>query len=77
MVAWYCETKGNAGTTDDYKENVVEDCLKGGIETCYAKRALIAHNEKRARHRGASALELYDAASKFIQEQMMKDDFSG
>jgi hypothetical protein len=49
VVAWYCP-KGNTpavgetGSTAAYKKNVMNTCVKNGINTCYNKFALAAHN---------------------------------
>jgi hypothetical protein len=48
-VAWYCQVRGNVA--GEYKTNVEKDCVKDGVNTCYAEMALKAHNEKRARHK--------------------------
>lgn len=36
VIAWYCEAKGNAGSTTEFKKNVGEKCINADkINTCY------------------------------------------
>jgi len=61
VIAWYCETMGNVA--GKYKENVVQDCVKDGVDTCYALRALNAHNVKRSRHKFSKPMTHWKFAS--------------
>jgi hypothetical protein len=65
VVAWYCEKPGNVD--GEYKDNVEQDCVKDGVDVCFAERALAATNEKRSRHKGAAPLAHWTYASKAIQ----------
>lgn len=50
VYARYCSQKGNTGDKDNYIANVKKDCIKNGVDVCFEKAALDAHNEKRAKH---------------------------
>jgi hypothetical protein len=71
VVAWYCP-KGNTpavgetGSTAAYKKNVMNTCVKNGINTCYNKFALAAHNAKRLMHKDTPPMGPYDDAAKAI-----------
>ena len=54
-IAWYCP-KGNqppvgeTGSADTYKKNVKKTCIEKGMNVCYNKMAVKAHNDERLKH---------------------------
>lgn len=72
VVAWYCpkgnEPKvGDTGSTDAYKKNVRKTCIENGMNICYNKFALKAHNDKRLLHKDTPPMETNVEAAKAIQ----------
>jgi hypothetical protein len=70
VVAWYCPggnlpRPGVTGSTAAYDKNVKNTCVTEGMNVCYNKLALKAHNAKRLNHR-AQPLSTYPAAAKAI-----------
>jgi hypothetical protein len=78
VVAWYCPA-GNkpAGNADAYKANVKRTCIENGVNVCYNRSALKAHNAKRLLHDDTPPLATYEAAAKAIQDEMDKPGFNG
>jgi len=71
VVAWYCP-KGNTpapgmtGSNAAYELNVKNTCVIGGMNVCYNRLALKAHNLKRLNHKDTPPMGAYDAAAKAI-----------
>jgi hypothetical protein len=62
VIAWYCEAAASTGSPTESVANVGEKCIDSdGVNTCYADRALLAHNTRRAYHESGK-LE-HDAAN--------------
>lgn len=68
VYARYCD-KGGEIVPDKAKNkaNLAQDCIQDGVDVCFQKAALQAHNEYRARHRGGRPLAPDRAASAYIQ----------
>jgi hypothetical protein len=82
VVAWYCDggntpRPGKAGSAASYEKNVARTCIVGGMNTCYNKLALKAHNDKRKMHEDTRALNANDDAAKAIQKIMDVEGFDG
>lgn len=77
VVAWYCPAGNTPAGADAYKANVKKTCIEGGVNVCYNRSALKAHNAKRLLHDGTPALATYSAAARAIQTLMDKPGFNG
>jgi hypothetical protein len=64
VVAWYCPggnkpDVGETGSAAAYKANVKKTCIENGVNVCYNKAALKAHNKKRLLHEDTPPLTTY------------------
>jgi len=68
VVAWYCPggntpAPGTSGSGAAYEKNVARTCIVDGMNVCYNKLALQAHNDKRLNHENTPPMSTdFDAA---------------
>lgn len=82
VVAWYCKggnkpAVGDTGSAASYRKNVARTCIVGGMNVCYNRLALNAHNDKRKRHENTPNINKYDEAARAIQKFMDAEGFKG
>jgi hypothetical protein len=76
VYAWYCPAGNTPETPAAFKANVFPagnpaHCIDDTVNVCYNKRAILAHNDARARH-GAPDLTYDRAIAKAAQTQLVE-----
>ena len=66
-----------AGSMATRRTNIGKLCIKNGMNECYNKMALEAHNTAREKHQGYIPLKLDVDIAKAIQAQLDKPGFAG
>jgi hypothetical protein len=75
VYAWYCDAGNTPDTTAAFKENVfpagnAQHCVDDTVNVCYNKKAILAHNDARARH-GSPDLTYDREIAKAAQQQLV------
>jgi uncharacterized protein YkwD len=75
VYAWYCDAGNTPDTTAAFKDNVFtagnpKHCVDDTVNVCYNKKAILAHNDARARH-GSPDLTYNREIAKAAQAQLV------
>ena len=76
VYAWYCDAGNTPATATAFKDNVFaagnrKHCVDDTVNVCYNKKAILAHNDAKARH-GSPALTYDREITKSAHAQLLE-----